>query len=158
GLAPAWQGVRPDVGVVLKAEGSSVLGGEKGRLRQALVIAQVAVSMLLMVGASVFLKSLDNLLAIKTGFATEQLLSFYVAPGSFGYGPAQSKAFAKDLLESVRATPGVSAAAFVSNPLLNGGSWNSNITIEGRPYDQNTRVLSHNNRITPGYFETMGMR
>jgi putative ABC transport system permease protein len=52
----------------------------------------------------------------------------------------------------------VASAAFVSNPLLQGGSWNSNITIEGRPYDPKSRVLTHNNRISPGYFQTMEIR
>ena len=158
GLAPAWQGARRDVGPVLKAEGSGVLGGEKGRLRSALVVAQVAVSLLLMVGAGVFMKSLDNLQQIDPGFETTQLLSFNVAPGSFGYEPAETKTFAKALLESVRATPGVTAAGFVSNRLLEGGSWNSNMTVEGRPYDPNTRVQTFNNRISPGYFEAMGIQ
>ena len=149
GLAPAWQGARPDIGPILKAEGSGVLGGDKGRLRQALVVAQVAVSLLLMVGAGVFVKSLGNLLAIDPGFETTHLLSFNVSAGNYGYTPAETKAFAKALHESVRATPGVSAAGFVSNRLLEGGSWSSNMTIEGRPYDPQARVLAFNNRISP---------
>jgi predicted permease len=158
GLAPAWQSASPDVTPVLKSEGGSVLGGADGGLRKALVVAQVTVSLLLMVGAGVFLKSLDNLLAIDPGFETTQLLSFNVSPGSFGYEPAATKTFAKTLLDSVRATPGVSAAGFVSNRLLEGGSWNSNMTIEGRAYDPNARVLTYNNRVSPGYFEAMGIQ
>ncbi|MGH9386065.1 MAG: ADOP family duplicated permease [Vicinamibacterales bacterium] len=158
GLAPAWQSARSDLGPVLKAEGSGVLGGGSGHVRRALVVAQVAVSLLLMVGASVFLRSLENLRRVETGFDTTRLLSFNVAPGAYGYAPAATKTFAKALLDSVRATPGVSAAGFVSNRLLDGGSWNSSMTIEGRPYDPAVRVLTYNNRVSPGYFEAMGIR
>jgi predicted permease len=158
GLAPAWQSTRPDVGPVLKAESVGVLGGGYARLRKGLVIAQVALSLLLLVGAGLFLRSLNNLLAIDAGFDTSRLLSFGVAPGPNGYAPAETKTFAKTLLERVRATPGVEGAAFVSNRLLEGGSWNSSITIEGRAYDPNQRALSYNNLISPGYFATMGIR
>ena len=76
---------------MLKSEGGSVLGGADGGLRKALVVAQVTVSLLLMVGAGVFLKSLDNLLAIDPGFETTQLLSFNVSPGSFGTSRPQPR-------------------------------------------------------------------
>jgi predicted permease len=158
GLVPAWQSTRPDVGGVLKAESTSVLGGGYARLRKGLVVTQVAMSLLLLVGSGVFLRSLQNLLAVDAGFDTARLLTFSVAPGANGYSAPQTKLFATTLLERVRATAGVSGAAFVSNPLLEGGSWNGNITIEGRPYDPNERVLTHNNRVSPGYFDVMGIR
>jgi predicted permease len=158
GLAPAWQSTTPDVAPTLKAESTGVLGGGHGRLRRGLVVTQVALSMLLLVGAGLFVRSLHNLLTIDAGFDTERLLMFAVSPGSNGYDAPQTKAFAKTLLERVRATPGVSGAGFVSNPLLVGGSWNSRFTIEGRPYDPNNRPLAHNNLISPGYFSAMGIR
>jgi predicted permease len=158
GVAPAWQSTRTDVAPTLKAESKGVLGGRHARLRRGLVVTQVALSMLLLVGAALFVRSLNNILMIDTGFDTESLLAFSVAPGSNGYDPPQTKTYAKALLERVRATPGVAAAAFVSSPLLTGGSWNSRITVEGRPYDPAHRPLSHNNLISPGYFETMGIR
>jgi predicted permease len=158
GLAPAWQGTGLDVGAALRAESAGVLGGSHARLRKGLVVTQVALSLLLLVGSGVFLRSLQNLLAVDAGFDTPRLLSFSVSPRSNGYSPAQQKAFARLLLERVRATPGVSGAGFASNPLLAGGSWNSNITIAGRPYDPNERVLTHNNGVSPGYFAAMGIR
>ena len=158
GLAPAWQSTRADVGVTLRAESAAVLGGGYARLRKALVVTQVALSLLLLVGSGVFLTSLQNLLSVDAGFDTARLMSFSVNPGTNGYSPEQTKVFAKTLLERVRATPGVSGAAFVSNRLLDGGSWNSNITIEGRPYDPNERIFSHNNLVSPGYFAAMGIR
>lgn len=158
GLAPAWQSTRLDVGPVLKAESAGVLGGGYVYLRKGLVVTQVALSLLLLVGAGLFLRSLQNLLAVDAGFETTRLLSFGVAPGSHGYEPAQTKTFAKTLLERVRAAPGVGGAGFVSSRLLEGGSWNSNITIEGRAYDPADRVLTYNNLVSPGYFDAMGIR
>jgi predicted permease len=158
GLAPAWQTTRADVTPALKSESGSVLGGGYGRLRKGLVVAQVMLSLLLLVGAGLFLRSLQNLLAIDTGFETERLLSFSVDPVPHGYEPAKSKIFAKTLLERIRAAPGVAGAGFVSHALLQGGSWNSAITIEGRAYDPNQVVLTYNNLISPGYFDAMGIR
>ena len=158
GLAPAFQSTRPDVGAVLKAESIGVLGGGYARLRQGLVVTQVALSLLLLVGAGLFLKSLNNLLAVDAGFETARLLSFSVAPGEHGYAPAETKTFARTLLDRIRATPGIAGAGFVSHTLLEGGSWNSTMTIEGRKYDPDARVLTLNNLISPGYFDAMGIR
>jgi predicted permease len=158
GIAPAWQSTRTDVAPTLKAESVGLVGGSHARLRRGLVVTQVALSMLLLVGAALFVRSLNNILTIDTGFDTEHLLSFSVAPGSNGYEPPQTKTYAKALLERVRATPGVGGAAFVSSPLLSGGSWNSRITVEGRPYNASDRPLAHNNLISPGYFDTMGIK
>jgi len=158
GLAPAFQSTRPDVGAVLKAESGGVLGGGYARLRQGLVVTQVAVSLLLLVGAGLFLKSLQNLLSVDAGFETTRLLTFSVAPGEHGYNPAESKTFAKTLLERVRVTPGIDGAAFVSHTLLEGGAWSSSMTIEGRKHDPDVRILSYNNLISPGYFDTVGIR
>jgi putative ABC transport system permease protein len=158
GLAPAWQTSYTDVTPALKTESGAVLGSGYARLRKGLVVAQVMLSLLLLVGAGLFLRSLHNLLAIDTGFDTNRLLSFSVDPVPHGYGPAESKMFAKTLLERVRATPGVAGAGFASHALLEGGSWNSAITIAGRSYDPNHVALTHNNLISPGYFDAMGIR
>jgi putative ABC transport system permease protein len=158
GLAPAWQSSRPDVAPVLKAESAAVVGGGSAHLRKGLVVVQVALSMLLLAGAGLFVRSLNNLLTIDAGFDAARLLFFSVSPASSGYQPAQSKTYAKALLERVRATPGVAGAGFASHELLRGGSWNERMTIEGRPYDPDRRPLSHNNWVSPGYFSAMGIR
>jgi predicted permease len=158
GLAPAWQTTRADVTPVLKSESGAVLGGGYARLRKGLVVAQVMLSLLLLVGAGLFLRSLHNLLTIDPGFDTNRLLSFSVDLVPHGYEPVQSKVFAKTLLERVRATPGVAGAGFASHALLQGGSWNSAVTIDGRAYDPTQVVVTHNNLISPGYFDAMGIR
>ncbi len=158
GLAPAWQSTSQDVNPGLKAESAAVLGGGHARLRRSLVVTQVTLSLLLLVAAGLFLRSLQNLLATDAGFDADRLLSFSVAPTCHGYEPAHTKSFAKALLERVRATPGVTGAGFVSHALLEGGSWNNRMTIEGRQYDPNARVVTLNNRISPSYFAAMGIR
>jgi hypothetical protein len=110
GLAPAWQSTRPDTAAALRAEAVTVVGGAFARLRESLVVAQVMLSLLLLLGAGLFVRSLHNLLTIDAGFDAPRLLSFAVAPDAHGYDPAQTKLFARTLLERVRATPGVSGA------------------------------------------------
>ena len=158
GLAPAWRSTRPDLAPTLKDEAGSLLGGGHARLRKALVVSQLALSLVLLVGAGLFLRSLHNLLKEDPGFEVTRLLSFGLDLGSAqGYDAARGKQFAKTLLERVQATPGVVAAGFTSHRLLEGGSWNNFMTVEGRPYNPDDRVKSHNHMISPGYFKALGI-
>ena len=84
GLAPAFQSTRTDLASTLKSESGSVLGG-RARLRQALVASQVAVSLLLLVGAALFIRTLANLGAVDIGIKTTNLLAFEVDPSRNGY-------------------------------------------------------------------------
>jgi predicted permease len=157
GLMPALKSTRPELAPTLKNETGTVLGGGHGGVRKALVVSQVALSLLLLIGAGLFIRSLRNLMTVNPGFETTNLIVFGVDPALNGYQGVRSKQFAKTLLERIQSTPGVTAAAFGSNWLLTGGSWNSNMTIEGRAYSPTNRVISHNNAVSPGYFETMGI-
>ena len=76
GLAPALQSTRPSVAPTLKDQAGSVLGGGQARLRKALVASQVAVSLLLLIGAGLFIRTLNNLLAVDLGFKTSTLIAF----------------------------------------------------------------------------------
>jgi predicted permease len=158
GLMPARQATRPALAPTLKNEASAVVAGSSALLRKALVISQVALSHLLLVGAGLFIRSLHNLLTVNTGYDTTHLISFTVDPGLNGYEGVRSKQFAKGLLDEIQRTPGVTAAGFSGVGLLIGGSWNSRITIEGRPAKAGERVLTHNNPISQGYFTAMGMK
>ena len=98
GLAPAFQSTRPDVAPTLKDQAGNVLGGQ-ARLRKALVASQMAVSLLLLIGAGLFIRTLDNLLAVDIGFDTSRLLSFSMDPSLNGYEAAADAEFAKTMLE-----------------------------------------------------------
>ena len=87
GMAPALQSTRPDVTPALKAQAGSVLGGGQARLRKGLVASQVAVSLLLLIGAGLFIRTLNNLLTVDIGMAANQLMSFTVDPALNGYTP-----------------------------------------------------------------------
>jgi predicted permease len=158
GLMPALQSARPALAPTLKNEAGAVVGGSSVRLRKALVISQVALSLLLLIGAGLFIRSLHNLMAVRPGFDTTHLIEFGVSPRMNGYEGVRSKQFAKRLLEQVQRTPGVTGAGFTGIGLLEGGSWNSRMTIEGHTAKPDERVITHNNPMSPGYFDALGMK
>jgi predicted permease len=158
GLLPARQSTAPALGPTLKNEAGSVVGGSHARLRRALVAVQVGLSLLLLIGAGLFIRSLHNLTTIDTGIDTTRLLSFSVDPRLNGYSHSRYHLLRQTLLDRIRATPGVTAAAYASQALLTGGSWNSSIIVEGHTPERDERTISLNNTISPGYFETLGMR
>jgi predicted permease len=158
GLVPALQAARPALAPTLKNEAGAVAGGSSERLRKGLVIAQVALSLLLLIGAGLFIRSLRNLMTVNAGYDTTHLISFSVDPGMNGYEGVRSKQFARTMLEQIQRLPGVASAGFTGVGLLTGGSWNSAMTIEGGSARPGDRVVTHNNPISPGYFTTMGMK
>jgi predicted permease len=157
GFAPAIQSTRPVLATTLKNEAGSVVGGSHSRLRRGFVISQVALSVLLLIGAGLFVRSLHNLMRTDLGFDTSRVLSFVVEPAASGYDAARAKSFAKLLRDRLEATPGLSAAGFASHQVLAGGAWRNTITIEGRAYDPSERVVAANKFVSPGYFTTMGI-
>ncbi len=106
GLTPALRSTRPEVAPTLKDQAGSVLGGASARFRKALVASQLALSLLLMIGAGLFLRTLKNLLAVDVGFETRALLSFTVDPSLNGYTSERTKQFARELLQRLNTTPG----------------------------------------------------
>ncbi|PYQ03925.1 MAG: multidrug ABC transporter substrate-binding protein [Acidobacteria bacterium] len=157
GLAPALQSTRPDVAPTLKDYATGVLGGGSARLRKALVASQVAVSLLLLIGAGLFLRTLDNLLAVDIGFDARTLVSFTVDPSLNGYTPATSKQFAKALLERLSAAPGVAAAGLASQRLLDGSQRTTDITVAGYRPASDEEMEQNWNSVGPGYFRAMGI-
>ena len=158
GVMPARQATHPALAPTLKNEAGSVIGGGQGRLRKMLVAAQVALSLLLLIGAGLFIRSLHNLLTTDAGINTARLITFNVAPGLNGYQDERASQFRDTLLERIRATPGVAAAAVGSYPLLAGGSWNNSMTVEGFTTGTGRAPFAMENAVTPGYFATMGMQ
>jgi putative ABC transport system permease protein len=157
GLAPALQATRPDVAPTLQAHAGSVLGGGSARLRKVLVASQVALSLLMLMGAGLFLRTLHNLMSVDVGFQTRALVSFTLDPSLNGYAPAATKQFARRLLERLDATPGVSSASLSSIKLLDGNRWTADITIEGRPADPGENREQLCNTVGPGFFRTLGI-
>ncbi len=156
GLAPAFTSSRPNLAPTLKESSSSVLGGH-ARLRKLLVATQIAVSLLLLIGAALFIRTLNNLLAVDIGFETRRLVSFSVDPALSGFDRGRARAFTRSLLERLTHAPGIESAGVASIRLLEGNQWTTSITVDGytaKPGDNSTQW---GNLVSPGYFAAMGI-
>ena len=112
GLAPAWQATSPKLALTLKDQAGNVsAGGGHVRLRKALVVSQVALSLLMLIAAALFTRSLHNLKNVDLGFRRERLLSFAVDPSLAGYKAERIRRFAEDVQARVAAAPRVQSAA-----------------------------------------------
>jgi predicted permease len=158
GLAPALQSTRPDVGRTLKDQAGAVVGGGHGRLRNALVVTQVALSLLLLIGAGLFLRSLKNLSNLGPGFAAERLVGFNIDPSLNGYTPERLNSFYPQLTENLNAIPGVKSVAVASMRIMEDNEWDSGLTAEGySPTKPDDHPQAFMNQIGPGYFATLGV-
>ena len=159
GLAPALQASKPDLVPTLKGE-TAVLGGPRRfGLSNILVIAQVALSLVLLITAGLFIRSVQNAEKIDPGFDTQNIMLSSVDLGLQGYDEARGKDFYKHLVERVGAVPGVESAA-VAFPLpLDAYDYGTRIDIEGyQPPPDEGRVRVGYTIAGPGYFRAMGTR
>jgi len=156
GLLPALRASRPDPWTTLKDTMGSIAGtGGSLFLRKGLVTVQVALSFLLLFGAGLFVKSLQNLKGTDTGVALDNLLTFQLAPALSGYSEPRAVQFNRDLLERLRTAPGVKSAAFAAVSLLSGDEWDSSTAVEGHTFADGEDQQAFMNAFSPGYFETM---
>ena len=158
GLVPAWQTTKPDIVRTLKDQAGAVLGAGHGALRKTLVVAQVALSLVLLIGAGLFLRSLDNLSALGPGFPVERLVGFNIDPSLGGYNAERSKIFYQQLTESLSSIPGVSSVGMASMRILENDEWDSGMTVEGyTPTRPDGHAQPYMNMISPNYFATLGV-
>ncbi len=158
GLFPAWQATRPDLAPTLKDQAGALAGGlRQARFRRVLVSAQVALSLLLLVGAGLFVRTLMNLRDLGPGFPTERLLAFNLDPSLNGYDGERSKAFYQRLSDELRALPGVSEVGLASMGILRDDEWDSSVTVEGYTPAPGEDPHPFMNSIGPGYFATLGV-
>jgi predicted permease len=155
GLAPAWQAGRRSLVSSLRERGGTVSGGV--RLRKVIVTAQIALTLTLVVGAGLFLRTLDALMAKGPGFKTSSLISFGIDSLRSGYAPAEGNRLIRRIDEAVRQSPITEASAIARFPLLTGGSWNDPMTILADKRISTDRDVNLN-AVTPGFFQTMGIR
>ena len=155
GLAPAIQSTRPQISGTLKDQAGAVVGGASVGLRKALVVAQVSLSLLLLIAAGLFIQSLKNLQGVNPGFETRNLLSFALNPTLNGYKPDRSLQFYKQLHERLGRIPGVSSVTLAIMPLLDDNEWDSTISVEGYSAKEGEWVDPHMQFISPGYFQTL---
>jgi predicted permease len=157
GLVPALQSTRPHLAGTLKDQVGSIAGGTSVGLRKALVAAQVTLSLLLLIGAGLFIRSLKNLKDLDPGFHTNNLVEFSIDPTRNGYKPERSLDFYRQLRENLDAIPGVEASGFAVIPVLSGDEWDNSIAIEGFSHSPTDMPDPHMQFISPDYFRTMNI-
>ena len=157
-LAPALQATRTDLAVALKTQAANVAGpGAPARLRQALVTGQVALSMVLAIGAALFAVSTANLLKANLGFRSEHLLVFGVNAVLDRPHLADALAFYHDLAARLAGIPGVVAVGASNSGLFGGGRSGGNITVEGYRAAENEETDANRMAVSPGYFQALGI-
>jgi predicted permease len=159
GLLPALRASKPDTWGTLKDTGGSVAGGSGSSLylRKGLVAAQVALSFLLLFGAGLFVRSLQNLQATDTGMDLDNLVTFQLSPALSGYDDERTFTFYQQLLERLNSAPGVRSAALAQVPLLAGNEWDSSMAVEGYTFKDGEDQQMFMNSLSPGYFKTMNI-
>jgi predicted permease len=158
GLAPALQTSRPDLAVELKDKTSQPAGGRRVTLRGALVVTQVALSLLSLIGAGLFLRSLSNTQRIDPGFETKNLLVMAFDVGAQEYERPRAEEFYRRVIDRVAALPGVEGATLASNLPIAGGGFSRTVFPEGHePAAGSTGTFVTVNTIIPGYFDTLGV-
>jgi predicted permease len=156
GLVPALQASKADVAPTLKDQAGSVLSGGHVLLRKCLVGVQVALSLLLLIAAGLFMRTLSNLRNVGPGFPAERLIGFNMDPALNGYTPERTKIFYRQLTDDLRTIPGAQAVALARVRILEDNEWDNSMTVEG--YSAATpgqRAEPYMNWISPGYFDTL---
>jgi predicted permease len=158
GLVPALQGTKTELASTLKDQASGVVGGGLGnlRLRKGLVVTQVALSLLLLIGAGLFARSLYNLKNIDAGFRTDHLISFSLQPSLSGYSDDRARGLFERLQQNIARLPGVQGATMAEVALLSGDNEATTIEVEGYRAKEDEDMNVFQNSIGPGFFNTLG--
>jgi len=158
GLVPALQSTRPNLAPTLKDEsGSSSATGGQVRFRKGLVVAQVALSLLLLIGGGLFAKSLYNLKNLNPGFRTDHLMTFSVDPSLSGYKQSQILALFENMRARISTIPGVRSVSMAEIGMMTGSSNRTSVRVEGYQSKEDEDMSPYTNGVGPGYFATLGV-
>jgi predicted permease len=158
GLIPALQASRARLVTALKEQSAgSGASGAASRIRQALVAAQIAISLLLLVGAGLFTRSLLKLTRNDPGFRADHLVTFDLDPGLSGYNSNRRLALFRELQDKLRSLPGVTAVTTAEFVPFGGWQWGSGAKVPGSPKAGGHQVPCGENSAGPGYFSTLGI-
>jgi predicted permease len=159
GLVPALQTTKPNIAGTLKDQAGAVVGGGGNhRLRKGLVVVQVTLSLLLLVGAGLFVRSLANLRNLGPGFSPERLVAFQIDPSLNGFTPERLRIFYPQLSDALSSIPGVRSVGLASMRILEDNEWDSGMSVEGfTPAKPDEHAQPYMNAIGPNYFATLGV-
>jgi predicted permease len=154
GVAPAWSATRVQLAATLKEQAGALSSAKsQARFRKILVVGQFAVTLLLVITAWGFVRSLYNLKNLDLGFRSDHVLQFSIAPPLSGYDKARSLALYAQLEQRIAALPGVRSVSALEEPLIGQDSNSSNVTIEG--FNDTPDV--QRNSVSPGHFSNLGI-
>jgi predicted permease len=158
GLYPALHWTRPDLIAALRVS-SAQPGASRAaqRYRSALVTAQFALSMALLVGAGLFIRSLAAVTRVDLGIRPQGIVTFAISPELNGYDSERNLSLFRDTEEALAALPGVTAVSAALVPLIGGSNWGTDVSVEGYVWEPGVDDNSRYNEVGPGYFTTVGM-
>jgi putative ABC transport system permease protein len=159
GLLPAWQAARTNLQSTLKDGGRLTMNAAREGLRKGLLIAEVSLSLVLLTGAGLLVRSMWNLLHVDLGFQMDNALTMRVNLQGGRYDDAKLRIFYDELLQRVTALPGVRSAALAHSVPINGSNWDGVFLAADKPVPVRAdQPESERLRVTPAYFETLGIR
>jgi putative ABC transport system permease protein len=160
GVVPAWQASRPELQSALKESSRGTTGdGHRQYARAGLVLAEVSLSLVLLVGAGLLFRSLMTLIDMPLGFTSDRILTMQVAPTGENYrSSGQLIGYWADVLERTQAVPGVESVALTTSLPMSGGRSLIAFNVEGRPQAPlSQQPLAYWVEVSPGYFRTLGI-
>jgi putative ABC transport system permease protein len=159
GLVPALHSSKTQLSETLKegARGGSGEGARRNRVRNVLVVAELAIAVVLLVGAGLLIQSLWRLRQVSPGFNPHNILTFVVGIPEVKYSSTKQAQFYRDLVSRIEALPGVSSASAIVPLPLSGDRYSISFEVEGRPVARGDQPSADFFAIGPGYFQTMGI-
>jgi putative ABC transport system permease protein len=158
GIAPCLESTRPAVAPTLKNDAATVSArAASSRFRNALVVAQVALSLLLLIGAGLFGRSLFNLVGLDPGFDPGRLLAFDVDPSLNGYDVPRRLEILRRIRDKIEAEPAVRSVSLAEVALLTDSTASSTVRVEGYESKEGENMNPNFNGVAPDFFSTMGM-
>jgi predicted permease len=158
GLYPALHWTRPDLIAALRVSSMQPSASRSAqRYRSALVTAQFALSMALLVGAGLFIRSLSAVTRVDLGIQTDNIVTFAISPTLNGYDSTRTLALFAEAEEALAALPGVTGVSAALVPVLAGSSWGTDVSVEGFAWEPGVDDESRFNEVGAGYFSVLGM-
>jgi len=157
GLAPAWRGSREDPASVLQQNARSSSGGA-GKLSKALIITQVALSLVLLLGAGLLARSFEKLRSIDLGFQKESLLEITLYPKPGGYQNLDLNSYHRQLLARISSLPGVGSVSFGDASIPTQQSWHDTVSPMTADSSTGIRLMANAAMVSPSFFRTLGIQ
>lgn len=156
GLAPAWRSARQDPAAVLQHNAQNLAGGGNW-LSQVLIVAQVSLSLILLLGAGLLVKSFQKLHSLDLGFAKDSLLEVSVHGRPEGHAKRDARAYHQQLIERITRLPGVRAVGFAEDFLPSPEGWHDAVSVATSDWSRASDLMADSALVSPDFFRTMGI-